>query len=177
NLIDTYDLTQEQVAKKVGKSRPVVANALRLLSLPGEILPMVEAGDISAGHARALLGTQEKEEMHRMALLIKQGKMSVRDVEQAIQKGKKVAQQPKIEEQDNNKKAPTEQEAIPIVSTENWGESHFKEMELALEGELGRKIKIVGNPKTNIGTIEIPFYNEAEMADIAERLANTKWHR
>ncbi|MEG1869343.1 MAG: ParB/RepB/Spo0J family partition protein, partial [Oscillospiraceae bacterium] len=51
NLIDTYDLTQEQVAKKVGKSRPVVANALRLLSLPGEILPMVEAGDISAGHA------------------------------------------------------------------------------------------------------------------------------
>ncbi|MBQ8440673.1 MAG: ParB/RepB/Spo0J family partition protein, partial [Clostridia bacterium] len=58
-LIDRFDLTQEQVAKQVGKSRPAVANALRLLDLPEEVLVLLKNGDLSAGHARALLGLND----------------------------------------------------------------------------------------------------------------------
>lgn len=160
NLMETYGMTQEQVAKKLGKSRPAIANALRLLSLPQEVLPMVEAGEISAGHARALLALGEQEEMLRVAKLIGEGKLSVRDVEQMSQKAKK---------------AHTKEKPHSGQEEGFWGENFLKEMELALEGELGRKIKISGNPKTNVGTVEIPFYNKEELADIASRLARTKW--
>ena len=161
NLMETYGMTQEQVAKKLGKSRPVIANALRLLGLPATVLSMVEAGEVSAGHARALLSLGEEEEILRVAKLVGQGKMSVREVEQLSQKAKKA----------NTKEKPQSSQEEGF-----WGENFLKEMELALEGELGRKIKINGDPKTNVGTVEIPFYNKQELADIASRLAKTKWN-
>ena len=67
-LIDEYHLTQEEISRSVGKSRPVIANALRILALPEKVLDMVSSGVISAGHARALLGFSDKAEQMRVAM-------------------------------------------------------------------------------------------------------------
>ena len=83
-LIDEYHLTQEEISKSVGKSRPVIANALRILSLPKEILDMVSEGKISAGHARALLGFSDKAEQMRVARSINAKDLTVRDVEKLV---------------------------------------------------------------------------------------------
>lgn len=86
-LMDAYTLTQEQVADKIGKSRPAVANALRLLSLPPKVLEMLRAGAISAGHARALLSLEDwKKQEEAARLLIKNG-MSVRQAEKLVSGG------------------------------------------------------------------------------------------
>ena len=80
-LMERYGMTQEQVAKRVGKSRPAVANALRLLHLPEKVMQMVEEGEVSAGHARALLSFTDKERMEEVAQKVKTGRYSVRDIE------------------------------------------------------------------------------------------------
>ncbi|MBR5486219.1 MAG: ParB/RepB/Spo0J family partition protein [Oscillospiraceae bacterium] len=155
NLMESYSLTQEQVAKKLGKSRPAVANALRLLNLPEEIQPLVVSGELSAGHARALLAFTDNEAMVSAAKLAAQGKLSVRDLEQMSKKAKKAND---TSEDDSSKEV-------------FGGESFFKEMELALQNELGKKIKITADSKTNTGKIEITFYSKEELSDIAERLS------
>ena len=66
-LMETYGLTQEQAAKRVGKSRPAVANSMRLLSLPQEVLAMVERGELSAGHARTILALENAEQITALA--------------------------------------------------------------------------------------------------------------
>ena len=83
-LMETYEMTQEQAAKRVGKSRPAVANAVRLLLLPPSVVDMVREGKISAGHARALLGLSDNEKIKELAdRIIKKG-MSVRDTERLV---------------------------------------------------------------------------------------------
>lgn len=81
SLMDAYNLTQDEVAKAVGKSRPAVANVMRLLNLPEEIQNMLKEGKISAGHARALLGIADKENMIKIAKSIAPQDLTVRDVE------------------------------------------------------------------------------------------------
>lgn len=81
SLMDAYSLTQDEVAKAVGKSRPAVANVMRLLNLPEEIQNMLKEGKISAGHARALLGIADKENMIKIAKSIAPQDLTVRDVE------------------------------------------------------------------------------------------------
>lgn len=88
-LISRYNLTQDEAAARVGRSRPAVANSLRLLKLPDEILEMTKTGDISAGHARALLGFSSKEEMMQTAKEIKDKDLSVREIEKRIQESQK----------------------------------------------------------------------------------------
>ena len=83
-LIDKFDLTQEQVAKQVGKSRSAIANLLRLLDLPEEVLALVRAGTLSAGHARALLGLKDPDQILPLAQRIVEKDLSVRDVERTI---------------------------------------------------------------------------------------------
>ncbi len=83
-LIERFDLTQEQVAKQVGKSRSAVTNLLRLLDLPDEVLEMVRDGKLSAGHARALLGLKNQDQMASLAQKIVEKELSVRDVEKTI---------------------------------------------------------------------------------------------
>ena len=85
-LIEKYGMTQEQVAKMVGKSRSAVANAVRLLSLPPRVLKMLENGDISAGHAKALLGFEDEEMLIAIANRAVDGGMTVRQVERLAQK-------------------------------------------------------------------------------------------
>lgn len=80
-LMERYGMTQEQVAKRVGKSRPAVANALRLLNLPHKVMEMVEEGEVSPGHARALLAFEDADQIVEVAQKVKTGKYSVRDIE------------------------------------------------------------------------------------------------
>lgn len=88
SLMDAYNLTQDEVAKAVGKSRPAVANVMRLLNLPEEIQNMLKEGKISAGHARALLGIADKENMIKIAKSIAPQDLTVRDVERLAKKAK-----------------------------------------------------------------------------------------
>ena len=83
-LIDRFGLTQDQVAKQVGKSRSAVTNTLRLLDLPDEVLELLRNGSLSAGHARALLGLKNEEQMPILAQKIMEKDLSVRDVEKTI---------------------------------------------------------------------------------------------
>ena len=83
-LIDRFGLTQEQVAKQVGKSRTAITNVLRLLQLPEEVLEFLRRGDISEGHARALLGLKNEAQMAPLAQKIAEKGLSVRDVERTV---------------------------------------------------------------------------------------------
>jgi ParB family chromosome partitioning protein len=87
-LMDEFGLTQQQVADQVGKSRPAVANTLRLLDLPDDILSALESGDISAGKARALLSLKSEDEQHDMFQSMIGQHISVRDVEAAVSESK-----------------------------------------------------------------------------------------
>ena len=83
-LIERFGLTQDQVAKQVGKSRSAVTNMLRLLDLPEEVLELLRNGDLSAGHARALLGLKNEEQMVSLAQKTVEKDLSVRDVERTV---------------------------------------------------------------------------------------------
>lgn len=165
-LIDEYKMTQEQVAIRVGKSRPVVANALRLLALPQGILTNVRKGVLTSGHARALLSIEDKQQMVQTAdRIVKEG-LSVREIEQL---GKKI----KLEKQ-QSQLPPQSSMQISDVNKRIWdnSETFYKEMELALAQELSRKVKI--NVGTTKGSIEIEFYNESELGELASRLIKRK---
>ena len=86
SLMEQYGLTQEEVAEKVGKSRSAVANTMRLLDLPEDVLEMLKTGDISAGHARALLGLKNKDAIVDTAEQILVRSLSVRDTEVLVKK-------------------------------------------------------------------------------------------
>lgn len=145
-LTEQYNMTQDEVAKRVGKSRPVIANALRLLGLPPEIIEMVKHGDITSGHARALLAFESQQEMIEVAQKIISQGLTVREVEKLAK--------PKKEE---------EREVRSV-------DSYFKEVEFALVHTLGRKIK-VKEKKDGKGVVQVEFYNKEDLAEIANRLA------
>ena len=148
-LMDEYHLTQEEISKAVGKSRPVIANALRILSLPKEILDMVSEGKMSAGHARALLGFSDKAELMRVARAIPVKDLTVRDVEKLVRSFEK----------------PDKREME--ISHEN---TFFGEVELALKEYLKRKVKVIGKGE-KAGILQIEFYDEEDLAEIARLFA------
>ena len=154
-LMDKYDMTQEKVAERVGKSSPAVANALRLLNLPEQVIDMVKAGEVTAGHARALLKLDDEGEIIDIAKKIQKGRYSVRDVEKITAKKK-----------EETKEVKEKTESV-------WQNSFYKEMELALATELGRKVKVTVSEKGN-GSIELDFLSKEDLADIAARLTGNK---
>lgn len=139
-LIETYGLTQEEAAKTVGKSRPAVANALRLLSLPEAVKALLREGKLSAGHARALLALEDPAKIEKAALLIAEKGLSVRAAERLTQEIKR-------------KKAANPRKNVL-----------FSEAELALREQLGRKVSILGNRKK--GTLQIEFYGEEDLKEL-----------
>ena len=151
-LIKQYGMTQEQVAKRVGKSRSAVANSLRLLEL-GDILPLLENGTVSAGHGRALLSIKDKSLRLKALEMIKKG-ATVREIERLSKET-----QEKTPEQ---AKQPTAQEKKPDRP------SYYNEVELALKEELGRRVRIDAAGKK--GTLCIDFYNEEDLANLIEWL-------
>ena len=144
SLIDAFSLTQEDVAKRVGKSRVAVTNALRLLNLSEDELDALRNGEISAGHARALLSAESRELRQKMLELAKAG-ASVRQLE-IMAKGKT---EKKKEENKNN---------------------FYNEVELSLKNELRRKVSVKSTGKGK-GTITIEFFSDQELTDFARRLA------
>lgn len=147
-LMENYDMTQEKVAKTVGKSRSAIANAVRLLSLPERVLKLLENGDISSGHAKALLGFEDKELLIATALKAAEGSLTVRQVERAAQKS--------TEPQDSG-------------SDEKKIDNYFKEMELSLNERLGRKVRI--DYGKNKGALILEFYDKSDLAGLADKLA------
>lgn len=149
-LMDTYSLTQEQAAQRVGKSRPAIANALRLLSLPSEVLAFVKEGKISPGHGRTLLGLTDKNMMLKLCQEIAEKDISVRELERIVRNLSKPVSSKK---EKRNKRDP-----------------YFDECELAIREELGRKAKI-NLSKGEKGTIEIEFFSKEDLQSILEALA------
>ena len=147
-LIDKCDYTQEQVAVSVGKSRPAIANALRLLKLPEEVRQMTKEGEISAGHARALLAFDNQAIMYEVAKQIVSDKLTVRDVE-------RIAKRP-------TKSAEKKQNA-------KHRDSFYDEVELSLTDVLGRRVKVYNGRSK--GTLEIEFYSLDDLKDIANAIA------
>lgn len=149
-LIENYGMTQDKVAKTVGRSRSAVANAVRLLSLPERVLKMVENGELSAGHAKALLGFENEELLIATAVRAADGGLTVRQVERAAQKS--------LETEDLSNKA-----------SDKKIDNYFVEMELSLKERLGRKVKV--DYGKNKGVLVLEFYNKEDLAAIAEKLA------
>ena len=144
-LIKEYELTQEELSEKVGKSRSAIANTMRLLDLPDEILTMVASGDLSAGHARTLLGVKNRDDMLILADRTIELDFSVRQLEEEVKRINK----PK-------KTEPIAEEAeLPVVD-------YFREMELRMMSHLGRKVKIDGKGRKKSITL---FYEDNEDLD------------
>lgn len=151
-LMENYGLKQEEIAKVVNKSRPAVANALRLLNLPQPAAEMVAAGEISAGHARALLALPTAEEQIETAKeIIKKG-LSVRDIEK---KARQAAKPKKTAEQKAKLR-----------------DSFYNEVELALTEHLGRRVKVAESGRG--GTLQIEFYSQEDLKSLANLLSPEK---
>lgn len=148
-MMDELNITQEQAAEKVGKSRPAVANALRLLKLPNEIQDMVKNNLISPGHARALLGFDSEDMIVQTAKMIIKDDLSVREVENLVKKSKK----------------------IPKVAKQQKRDKFFSEVEIALVENLGRKVKIK-EAKQDAGVLEIEFFDKDDLEGLAMKLEN-----
>ncbi len=146
SLIDSFGLTQEEVAKKMGKSRSAVTNALRLLSLNDAELEALRRGTITAGHARALLSCEDEELRAKMLLAAADG-LSVRELEKISASTKK-----------SSKSA--QKAAKPTF---------YSEVELSIKNELHRKVKVTptGNGK---GTITLEFFSDEELTAFAKAL-------
>ena len=149
SLIDGYGLTQDEVAKRMGKSRSAVTNALRLLNLNEAELEALRRGTISAGHARALLSCEDEEMRGKMLTAAAEG-ASVRELEKMAAAAKKA----KTAKTAEKRQKPT----------------FYSEVELSLKNELHRKVNITSNGNGK-GTITVEFFSDDELSDFARRLA------
>lgn len=147
-LIDEHGFSQEEVATSVGKSRPAIANSLRILKLPGSVLEYVKQDKISAGHARALLMLDSEEDMLELAELIYKKDLSVRQAEKLAKK------KPEVEEDTQPERKP----------------SFYSMVELALNESLGRKIKVNKNKGKQGGVLQIEFYSDEELTELSNKL-------
>ena len=150
-LMETYGLTQEQAAKRVGKSRPAVANSMRLLSLPQEVLAMVERGELSAGHARTILALENAGQITALANEIIKKNLSVRETERAV----KALLKGDAKKEKRAKKRDT----------------YYDEVELAVSQSLGRKAK-VSLSGGNKGTLEIEFFGKEDLSKLLKLFEN-----
>lgn len=149
-LMDNYGLKQEEVSRVVGKSRPAIANTLRLLELPEDILKLISDGKLSAGHGRTLLAFKNPAEMEKAARLVSTEDISVRELERLAKKSNKALENADVQKIYEKKL------------------SYYGEVELALKEHLGRKIKVNGNEKK--GVLEIEFYGKDDLTYIAKLL-------
>lgn len=144
-LIEEYGYTQEEAAEKLSKSRPAIANSLRLLALPKEVSKMVEEGLLSAGHARALLGLDDEALISDISKEIVEKQLSVRQTEQLVKSLKKVKKEPKAKQA---------------------RDKFYDEVELALSGVLARKVTVSNSGKG--GKIEIEFFDTDDLQKLAK---------
>ncbi len=141
-LAEQYGLTQEDLSLKVGKSRSAIANAVRLLDLPSEVLELVAEKKLSAGHARTLLGVKDREEMIALAKRAIEQDLSVRTLEEEVKRA-------------NKPKKAEKEEPLPLVD-------YFKEIETRVQSHLGRRVKIEGKGRKKTITL---YYEDNEDLD------------
>jgi ParB family chromosome partitioning protein len=148
-LIEKFDMTQDAVAKTVGRSRSYIANAVRILALPERIISLLENGEISIGHAKALLSFENEEMMIATAIKAANGGLTVRQVERAAQK--------------------ESEESKTSSSSDSKIDNYFTEMEISLKESLGRRVKVQYG--TNKGALILEFYDKEDLAFLADKLA------
>ena len=146
-LINDYHMTQEEAAEQVGKSRPAVANALRLLSLSDEVLEMLRSGAITAGHARAILTLKSEKKQQEAAQKIAALGLSVRQAELLCK---------------NMTKEPTPQKEVTLAV------DYVAECEKSLSKHLGRGVKIVNGKRK--GKFELEFYGQEDLQNLLDAL-------
>ena len=146
HLIDVYGFTQEEVARQVGKSRPAVANAIRLLTLPDAVKAQLEAGALSAGHARAVLSIEGVDRQVEFARSIEGGKVSKREAERDA----------------------AERRTRPSKGPARVADIHLRALADDLTRSVGTRVRITRRVRG--GAIEIEFYSDAELERLADRL-------
>lgn len=151
-LMEEHSLTQEEIAKTLGKSRSAIANTLRILNLDERVQEMVQDGKISEGHARTLASIESPQKQYKLALDIINLDLSVRDTETRAKDEKEMSK--------NNKKAPVKKGKLEIIC---------KEIENKLKNVLGTKVTL--NPTTKSkGKIIIEYYSSEELERILDIL-------
>ena len=148
SLQQTYGMTQEEVAQSVGKSRPAIANAMRLLMLSEDVRRLVEEGELSAGHARALLPLEHPDVQMNVAQTILAKKLSVRRAEALV---------------DSLLKAPK-----PIPEKDGGAVDYLGECARELESALGRRVRMQQGRKS--GRIELEYYDADDREALIEAL-------
>lgn len=151
-LMDKFGLTQEQVATQAGKNRSTVANLLRLLDLPEEVLVMLRDGSLSAGHARALLPLEDDEKEISLAQRIVEKELSVREVERMVAAIKRSEQEETPEE------TPLDQRSV-----------YMKDLEERMMRTLGRRVKIRQGARKRV--VELSFEDDKDLEDLLKSLA------
>lgn len=148
DLIEEYSYTQEEISKKVGRSRSSIANALRLLDLPEKVLEKLAQGEISEGHAKVLLGIKESEKLEKAAEAVVSRELSVRETEKLVKSL-------------NEKKEEPEERVVYDVD-------HTKALEQKVQSIIGHRVKIVQNGKKS--SINIGFSDNDDLQKILSLL-------
>lgn len=153
-LMERYDMTQESLAKAMGKSRPYIANSMRLLSLPEETVEKLRNGEITTGHAKVLMSLADKTKMHIATEAVINGRLSVRETEKLVARLNS--------EGDSN-------ELIQAAPEEKKMKNFFTEMELSLKERLNRGVKISGNGQGK-GRIVLTFEDKEDLCRLTNEL-------
>ena len=146
-LIDRFGLTQEQLAKQVGKSRTAITNMLRLLDLPDEVLDLLRSGELKEGHARALLGLDDESNMILLANRTISAGLSVREVEAAVKRMNAIAEE--------------EKEPVVADAASVQVKLHMKELEKRAMSTLGRKVRISRSNRKKV--VELTYDDDADL--------------
>lgn len=152
-LMENYNMTQEELSKAVGKSRSAIANAVRLLNMPEKVQELLRKGELSAGQAKAIAAAESEEQMVDLAERAANGQITVRAIE-------KLLAQKDGEEKEEPAKADTEKKQAM---------NYLTEMEISLHETLSRKVKI-NSKDGKKGTITIDFFDPDDLSDIASKL-------
>jgi len=150
NYLNTFSLTQAEAAERLGENRSVIANYLRLLDLPDEVKQMLAEGQLTMGHARAMLALPTDELRRKLANRAMAGRLSVREVERLVQTYLAGAGRPK--------------------TTVRSKPAHILDLESKLSSQLGTKVAIETRKNGQRGKIIIEFYSLDEFDRIAERI-------
>ena len=154
-LMDEFDLTQEEIAERVSKSRVTVTNSIRLLKLDRRVQEMLIQGQLTSGHARALLGLEDGEQQYQVALKIVGEHLSVREVEKLV----KALTKPKKPEKEKE-----EERDLSFI---------FHDLEERMKQVMGTKV-VINKRDKNKGKVEIEYYSEAELERIVELIESIR---
>ncbi len=150
HLMDTFGLTQEEISIQIGKSRSAIANSLRLLELPEEVLEMVADGTLSAGHGRTLLGLKNKSEISALAARAVARRMSVRELEAAVKAA--------------NRRASDESEDEPSAPTVDY----ISDLEEKVSTSLGRRCRITHTAKRHV--VQLEYVDDDDLQELLTAL-------